>query len=1114
MNDNEYHLGGSLPIDAPTYVKRQADENLYQALKQSQYCYVLNCRQMGKSSLGIRTMQRLQNNGIASAFVDLTEFGSENDTTKEQWYWSLIDSLLSSFQLWEQFDLETWWQQNDRIPLAKRFSKFIKEILLEKIKQPIVIFLDEIDSILGLEFCLDDFFALIRYFYNQRAIAPEFKRLTFALLGVATPSDLIQDRTKTPFNIGTGIELQGFQLLEVQPLVRGLQNKVYDPQAAMNEVLHWTGGQPFLTQRLCKLVAQSTRVSSTESEEQLVERITQEKILKNWEIQDNLEHFKTIRDRILRNEKQTAQLLGLYQQILQHEQVLADNSLEEMTLRLSGLIVEQQGKLFVYNRLYKSIFDWNWTNNILAKLRPYNESLNAWLASDCQDKSRLLHGQALEDALKWSEGKDLSAHDYKFLSASQEAKRVRQIFVTTIIAFSSVAIATIIGLFVQSNIARQDLIKALVAESKSSLLANDRLGALKLSLKASRQLEKVIALKPEIRNETVAVLQQAVDVAQEQNRLEGHNNWIWDVSFSPNSLLVATASDDNTVKLWNRNGQLLKILEGHEKRVKWVRFSPNGQIVASASFDKTVKLWSAKDGKLLQTLEGHDREVETVSFSPDGNILASGSADGTIRLWHTKDGTAIGLLKSSNDRKDKIFSGVFTVSFSPDGKTLASGSADGKIRLWSTEDGTLLKTLEGHTETVRSVSFSPNGETIASGSFDETVKLWNRDGVLLATLKGHHSSVTRVSFSPDGKILASASWDRTVKLWNLDRNFTLILERHNAPIRSISWSPNGEILASASDDGKARLWKRNGQLLNELKGHQGPVRKVRFSSDGQTIATTSDDETIKLWDISQLLNNRNYLPKTIEVENRVFGVSFSPDGQTIASASDDNMVKLWNREGNLLKILGKHDDFAVDVSFSPDGQIVASASDDKTVKLWNREGKLLYTFWHCNEVNSVEFSRDGKTLVSASDDRSVILWHLNDRSNKTDRPQNCIDRLYKTPFKSSDRVMSATFSPNGKIIASGSIDGTIELWDLNGTPLQTLTGHDNFVWDVSFNPKYPTLLASSSSDKTIRLWRINNKPTKPSQLKDLLKSACDKLDDYLKNNPNVSSEDRHLCDRI
>ncbi|MDF5713885.1 MAG: AAA-like domain-containing protein, partial [Rhizonema sp. NSF051] len=343
MNNNKYQVGGSLPIDSPTYVMRQADKALYQALKQSCYCYILNSRQMGKSSLGVRTRQQLQNDGIASAFVDLTEFGSENDTTREKWYWSLIDSLLSAFQLWEQFDLESWWQKREYLPLAKRFSEFIEKILLKKIDQPIVIFLDEIDSILGLEYCLDDFFALIRYFYNQRAINPELKRLTFVLLGVATPSDLIKDRTKTPFNIGMGIELQGFQLTEVQPLVEGLQKKADDTQSVMKEILRWTGGQPFLTQNLCQLVSQIDFRLTVGNERQQIEEIVRAKIVNNWESQDNPPHLKTIKDRIVEDEKYQINLLETYRQILEKDEFQANKIQPEIVLRLrlSGLVVQQ-----------------------------------------------------------------------------------------------------------------------------------------------------------------------------------------------------------------------------------------------------------------------------------------------------------------------------------------------------------------------------------------------------------------------------------------------------------------------------------------------------------------------------------------------------------------------------------------------------------------------------------------------------------------------------------------------------------------------------------------------------------------------------------------------------
>ncbi len=419
-----YQIGGSLRLDASTYVVRQADHLLYHSMRAGELCYVFNARQMGKSSLRVRLQQKLEALGADCAYIDMTRIGSEQVTPGE-WYRGIMVELVRGFRLFGQIDLPAWWQTHGNLPILQQLSLFLEDVLLRLLPdRDLYILVDEIDSALSLPFGVDDFFALIRACYNQRAVTPSFNRLNWALFGVTTPTDLIRDRSRTPFNVGRAIDLQGFQPMEAEPLLAGLRPYYPQPKGVLQEILYWTNGQPFLTQKLCQLMIQShqTYRRSSHSAGPTVQQVVRDHILDRWETRDQPEHLRTIRNRLLYQESLTVGLLGLYQQILAGEEITLAASPEQVELLLSGLVIgDDQGRLQVKNPIYRLVFHADWVTQQLDQLRPYALKLKAWQQQPKQQ--HLLTGEELKAALTWSKPKRLSQLDYRFLNASQAKER-------------------------------------------------------------------------------------------------------------------------------------------------------------------------------------------------------------------------------------------------------------------------------------------------------------------------------------------------------------------------------------------------------------------------------------------------------------------------------------------------------------------------------------------------------------------------------------------------------------------------------------------------------------------------------------------------------------------
>ncbi|NET63308.1 MAG: hypothetical protein F6K63_02385 [Moorea sp. SIO1G6] len=1099
-----YQVGGSLPQDSTTYAVRKADDEIFQALMAGEFCYVLNSRQMGKSSLRVQTMKRLQKTGVACGCIDFTMIGKENIPI-EMWYSSLIVMLVDEFKLSDKFDEEAWFRETEHITPLLGFGKFIESVLLANIPETIVIFLDEIDSIIKVAF-KDDFFAFIRSCYNKRAENTVYNRLSFCLLGVATPADLIQDKQRTPFNIGRDIELTGFTFEEAKtPLLPGLVGKVDNPEQVLGEILTWTGGQPFLTQKLCKLMVEHALASpllrgtgggsidSTSGEGTPLTPLNKGGTSGGGSI-DSTSGLGTPLTPLNKGGTSgggsidSTSGLGTPLTPLNKGGTSGGGSIDSTSglgtpltpLNKGGTGVGGTG---VHTTSVEQVARSQIIDNWVSQDKPEHlKTIRDRILRNEQRASRLLglYQQVLDQGSLAADGSEeqtelrlsglvverdgcLTVNNRIYGSVfdrdwvKQELARLRP--------YSEAFTA-----WVESGCQDEArLLRGVALENAQAWARGKSLSDLDYQfLAAGQELDRRVLA------EESQILAEANDTLTEAQKKAKRIISIGAILMGL-SLIVAVVTGIKARENFRKSKEAQTGTQLEQQALSILRRLPgdngyygNRELLFSA-MDTGQQLYNiVKDGRpldnypaispiyaLQQSLSkfkenrlfrGHQGPVQSVSFSPDGHMLTTAS-DSNIRLWDLQ-GNPLALFQGHQ-------SSVLSVSFSPDGHMLATASYDNTARLWDLQ-GNPLAVFQGHQSSVNSVSFSPDGKTLATASEDKTVRLWDLQGNPLAVFQGHQSSVNSVSFSPDGKTLATASEDKTVKLWDLQGNPLAVFQGHQDWVRSVSFSPDGKTLATASEDKTVRLWDLQGNQLALFQGHQSLVTSVSFSPDGKTLATASWD-TLRVWDLQG-----NLLALLKGHQDWVLSVSFSRDGKTLATASADKTVRLWDLQSNQLALFQGHQGLVTSVRFSRDGKTLATASWDKTVRLWDLQGNPLAVLrGHQSSVTSVRFSRDGKTLATASEDKTVRLWDLQGNPLAVLRGHQ-------------SSVTSVRFSRDGKTLATASEDKTVRLWDLQGNPLAVLRGHQSSVSSVSFSRDGKTL-ATASEDKTVRLWDLQGK---------------------------------------
>ncbi|MEI5098674.1 hypothetical protein RB200_08395 [Streptomyces sp. PmtG] len=708
-----------------------------------------------------------------------------------------------------------------------------------------------------------------------------------------------------------------------------------------------------------------------------------------------------------------------------------------------------------------------------------------------RDTALLYRGSRLEQARTWAQSAGdtfLTRGAAEFLAASAGLRRrlrwLSRAAVAALVALAMVAVVSAVAAWEQRNDAvseRNDAVFAQVTAEADRTRDTDPSLSAQLGLAAHR-------LRPGdqgTRNRLVSIANAPLATP-----LLGHTGAVYLTSFSPDGKLLATASYDRTVRLWDvsdptRPRRLGSPLTGHTSWVSTAVFSPDGRTLASASDDGTIRLWDVRDPRRPRPLgapvPGRGGTIYLLAFSPDGRTLASAHDDHRVRLWNvTEPGgpRAIGALRGHT-------AAVRSVAFGTDGRTLAAGGDDGTIRLWNTarprRPKPVGKVLTGHKGTVHSVAFGPDGRTLASGGVDNTIRLWRvsdprRAEALGTPLTGHTGPVWSVAFNPAGTMLAAGSADTTASLWNVSdpahpSQVGVELAGGRGEMYAIGFSPDGRTLATGSGDYKVRLWSIP---TADMIGRTGT-----FRPDGKVLATAARDERIRLWDVVQPHQPVSLGEPFRPGEGDVRALAFSPDGRTLAVITGTRSMRLWDVSKPSHPVphgppVALRTRFAASFAFSADGHTLATPYNDRSIQLWNvRDPARVRPLGtpltgHKGYVNALAFSADGLSLASASADGTVRLWNVTEPRHTTRRGKPLQGHL--------GPVNTLAYSPDGHTLATGSDDGTIRLWNVSD-PLETprldasLTGHTDAVVELTFSEDGRTL-ASGSHDNTVRLWAV------------------------------------------
>jgi WD40 repeat protein len=1046
-----YVVGGTMRPDAQSYVRRSSDEELYTGLMANDFCHVLTARQMGKSSLMVRTAARLRKSGIGVAALDLTGIGT--NLTPEQWYSGLLVQLGDRLKL--EDELLDFWSANVSLGPMQRWISAIRKVVLPSRAGRLAIFIDEIDAVASLSFSTDEFFSGIRECYNLRHEDAEMNRLTFCLLGVVNPSELIRDTRTTPFNVGRWVELNDFTEPEALPLAEGLGRSAAENHKLLERILYWTNGHPYLTQRLCKVVSENGGHNTVHDIDKSIERTFFSKRAREYD--DNLVF---VRERLLRSDADITALLNLYSRVRRNKPVAADDSQPlPAILRLSGITRSDEGRLRVRNRIYDRVFNDDWVKANLPSaevrrqraafrrgvirtgavaavilavvatlaimaLRQRNRAreetsknnqllyvANMKLANQEYENANIARVESLVKATTPQPGEeDLRGFEW-FLFwhyANDEVMRINDPGQITNVKFhqgdDTIAIASAIHTAVQGN--RHYQITLYDRKSQKELLSFNAPSPINFDVATFSPDDKYVAT--DAPDNSVALW----DISSKQQvlTLKGSGRAVWSVVFAPDQKTLAAAFIDGTVKVWDLTSRKLRFEKHSKLEQLGIAFSPDNKYLAVGMDQNVAEIFNAETGEFLRSFSVPKGTLGLIFFSPDGSKLFATTNDGSLYSRNIRDGQLVNFTESHSNE-------VASFSFSPDGKKVATGSLDRTLKIWDVSTGTLLRTIRGHGGWVTSVYWSPDGRYLLSGDTEGLLKMWDMQAAELPVWPDEKpASVIATGFTPQNELLAiGLGANKNLKLWSLSNRKMPVELGPAETVSSAAFSKDATLVAVAVPT-EIRIYSvTTGTLIRTLADPARGVYSLQFSPDGTKLLSGSAEGGVMVSEVST-----GQMVRSLNSGNGFYRAVFSPDGQKIASADQDGKIRIWDvGSWTIEKTLIGHEGAVRLLCFSPNSQTLASAGGDNTVRLWDpTTGQELKQPIRSDYVQRLAFAPDGRRLITASYDGTVILWD----------PRTMQEVVTLRRGDHNGPPSSVSFSADGLILAVSDDSGAVEVW--------------------------------------------------------------------------------------